>query len=312
MKIVFLDASSVGKVDTFQLLEDLGDFTAYELTAPEDTVARLQGVDVAITNKVVLDAEVISQCPDLKLICISATGMNNVDLDFAKSKGIPVKNVAGYSTESVAQATFAMLLSLANHIRSYDDYVKSGDYTSSPLFTHHAGTIYELNGKRFGIIGLGAIGRRVAKLAEAFGAEVVYYSTSGKNNNQEYASLSLDELLETSDVVSIHAPLNENTDKLIGAQALGKMRNSAILLNAGRGGIVDEEALAEAIDNGKIAGAGIDVFEREPMLAENPLLKVENKDRLVLAPHVAWASREARNKLVSLVSENIKSFISEK
>ncbi len=309
MKIVLLDAKTLGAVPNLSRLEAFGEVISYESTLPEDTASRIKEADIAITNKVVIDAAVMNHCPNLKLICISATGTNNVDLEAAEKKGIQVKNAAGYSSASVAQHTFAMLLQLTNQVKYYDEYVKCGAYSKSEIFTHYGPTIFELPGKQYGIIGMGSIGRTVAAIAESFGAGIKYFSTSGKNTAQAYPSVDLEELLRESDVVSIHAPLNEHTRNLIDKTALSKMKPNAILINVGRGGIVDEEAIAAAIDNEVISGACIDVFESEPIQPNNPLLSVKFPHRLVLSPHNAWASIEARIRLVDIVVENIRSFL---
>lgn len=310
-RIVFLDISTVGKVNNLFKLKELGTFTTYELTPPEERISRISGHDIVITNKVIIDAAVMDACPELKLICIAATGMNNVDLDHAARKGIAVKNVAGYSTESVAQSTFSMLFYLLHKTAYFDQYVKSGNYAHSPIFTHYGRTFWELKGKRIGIIGLGTIGGRVAELFLAFGCDVVYYSTSGKNFSEDYRRLSLQELLSTSDIVSIHCPLNEKTQDLIGAKELQLMKPSAFLINAGRGGIVNEGALSMAIDKGWISGAAVDVLTREPISSDNPLLTVDHKDRLLIMPHVAWASIESRELLVDKLADNIRTYISD-
>jgi lactate dehydrogenase-like 2-hydroxyacid dehydrogenase len=247
----------------------------------------------------------------LKLVCIAATGMNNVDLTYAKERGIQVKNVADYSTESVVQTTFTTLLYLLNKPTYYDQYVKSGAYSKNQAFTHIAGSFWQLHGKQLGIIGMGNIGRRVADVAKAFGCEVVYYSTSGKNTAQAYPRMELEELLATSDVVSVHAPLNEKTKDLITQKELSCMQPHAYLLNMGRGGIINEEALAQAINENRIAGAGTDVFSYEPIKEDNPLLQVKNKEKLCLLPHIAWASVEARNLLVNKIEGHIQQFLRE-
>ena len=256
-----------------------------------------------------LDKSLIDGAGKLKLICVAATGMNNVDQAAAEARSIPVKNARDYSTQSVAQGTFAILLHLLVNIPYFDQYVKAGDYARTDIFTHFGSGFRELSGKRFGIIGLGAIGRQVAKIADAFGCEVVYYSTSGQNTQQPYVRLELDEFLRTCDVVSIHAPLNENTTDLINYDRLQRMKGSAILINVGRGGIVNEADLARALDERLIAGAGIDVFTQEPISPHNPLLHVRNKDSLVLTPHVTWASLEARTMLMEIVGRNIDEFL---
>ncbi|MFW5819667.1 MAG: D-2-hydroxyacid dehydrogenase [Bacteroidota bacterium] len=308
INIVFLDVKTVGEVANFRVLEKQGNLKIYENTDPEEVVERCQGYDVIITNKVKISRQIMEQLPDLKLICIAATGTNNIDLDFAKKKGIEVKNVKGYSTESVAQHTFSMLLHLVNRPGYYDDYVKSGAYAKSDIFTHFGHPFWELNGKRLGIIGLGTIGRRVAQIAQGFGMEVVFYSTTGRNNNINYKRFDLDTLLSTSDVVSIHAPFTEQTKNLINYENLKKMRSCAIILNTGRGGIVNENDLAKALNQNLIGGAGIDVMENEPINPDNPLLKIYNRDKILITPHVAWTSIEARQKLIEKLSVNIESF----
>jgi glycerate dehydrogenase len=308
MKIVFLDAKTMGKVPNFQILEKLGDFVFYQTTKPEERLTRLKNADVVITNKVIIDKEIIDSCPNLKLICVSATGTNNIDVEYAAKKGIPVKNATNYSTESVAQTAISMILSLVNQLNYFDRYVKTGSYTQSDMFTHYGPNIYELRGKRAGIIGLGNIGKRVAHILEAFGMEVVYFSTSGKNNNNDYLRLELEELLITSDIISIHSPLNEHTKNLITFSWLKLMKPTAFLINTGRGGIINEHDLVEAINQQLIAGAGLDVYEREPMAADSPILKVKYPERLILTPHIAWASIEARTLLIEKIAANIAEF----
>lgn len=308
MKITFLDAKTVGDVPNLNDLEKLGDVTFYQTTSPDQTKERIKNTDIVITNKVVLNRELIEGAENLKLICVAATGMDNVDRDTAKKVGIPVKNVSGYSTNSVAQTTFAMILHLVQKIPQYDEFVKSGEYARHDIFTNMDTSYSEIHGKQFGIIGLGNIGSKVAAIAEAFGAEVVYYSTSGRNLDQPYPHKELEELLKTSDFVSIHAPLNENTKGLIGYKELKLMKKSAILINAGRGGIINEADLAKALDENEIGGAALDVFVKEPINADNPLLSIKNKHKLVMTPHIAWASIEARTELIDGVKKNIEEF----
>ena len=248
---------------------------------------------------------------NLKLICISATGMNNVDLEYAKQKNIEVKNVAGYSSASVVQVAFSMIFYFIQKLDYYKKYVDEGNWQKSQIFTHIDKPFFELDGKKVGIIGLGDIGRNFAKKARAFDCEVMYFSTSGKNSNSEYKQVSLDELLNTCDIISIHCPLNENTKDLLNYKNMKNIKDGAILLNLGRGGIINEPDLAKIIDEKEIY-CGIDVVCVEPILEDNPLLKVKNKDRLLLTPHIGWASVEARNRLVKMVAENIKEFISQK
>ena len=291
---------------SFEPIACLGEFVSYGSSTPEEARERVKNLDVVIVNKVLVDKQLIDSAPELKLICISATGVNNIDVDYALSKGIPVRNVAGYSTDSVAQSTFMHILSLIGGAPYFDRSVKSGEYSRSGMFTDPHWNWTELSGKTIGIIGLGNIGRKVAVIAEAFGMNVCYFSTSGTGHCKEYPCLPLDKLLAESDVVSIHAPLNERTNGMIGEKELAMMKPSAILVNMGRGAIVDEKALADAVDNGVIAGAGLDVFVVEPIPENHPYLKMQHPERLSLAPHVAWGSVEARTRLVSMIAENIR------
>ncbi|MDR1130502.1 MAG: D-2-hydroxyacid dehydrogenase [Prevotellaceae bacterium] len=305
MNIVFLDAETIGQDISLEELESLGNFVKYSNTSPENVLCRLKEADIAIVNKTKITAEIMDACPNLKLICVAATGMNNIDLEAAAKAGIAVKNVAAYSTDSVVQLTYGILFSLMMHISCFDAYVKSGEYSKSMIFTNYAHTFSELSGKRIGIIGMGAIGKKSAAVGTAFGAEVVYCSTSGKNNSAPYARMELDELLKTSDIVLIHAPLNENTRNLLNAEKFRLMKPSALLVNTGRGPIVNEADLVEAIDSGTVAGAALDVFSKEPLPANSPLLGVKHPDRLILTPHIAWASIEARKRLLHGIVENI-------
>ncbi len=309
MKIVFLDSRTVGELPNLNKLQLLGDVDMYPVTTPDQTADRIKDAEIIITNKVVINRELMQQTPSLKLICIAATGMNNVDLEAALEMGIEVKNVSGYASDSVAQATFAMIFHLEQNLQFYDHFVKSGQYSESGIFTNHDKPFRQLKEKRMGIIGLGNIGRTVAGIAEAFGMDVIYYSTSGENKNQKYQRVSLDELLNLSDIVSIHSPLNENTRGLIGWKELNLMKESALLINTGRGGIIIEEDLARAIEQKIISGAALDVFQNEPIEADNPLLKLKDKSRLVMVPHIAWASIEARTQLLDGVIRNIQKFI---
>lgn len=304
MKIAFLDAATMGDV-SFEPFRRLGDLTVYQNSTPEEARERVKNIDVLLINKVMVDKQLIDSAPSLKLICIAATGVNNIDVEYAASKGIPVRNVAGYSTDSVAQTTFMHLLSLIGGAPYFDDKVKSGDYSRSGMFTEPNWNWYELSGKTMGIIGMGNIGSKVARIAESFGMKVCYFSTSGTAHCTDYPCLPLDELLAVSDVVSIHAPLNERTKNLIGNEQLVRMKPTAYLLNAGRGASVVEADLAEAVDNGVIAGAGIDVFVQEPLPEDHPYLKMKHPERMRLSPHIAWASVEARKRLISMMADNI-------
>ena len=305
MKIVFLDAATMGDV-SFEPFERLGDFISYAASSPEEARERVADADVVMINKVIVDKALIDAAGSLKLICVAATGVNNIDVDYAASKSIPVRNVAGYSTDSVAQATFMHILSLTGGAPYFDLSVKSGAYSRSGMFTDPNWNWWELADKTIGIIGLGNIGKKVAKIAEAFGMKVCYYSTSGTGHCKDYPCLSLEELLAVSDVVSVHAPLNERTHNLLGAREFAMMKPTAYVVNAGRGAIIVEQDLADAVDNGVIAGAGIDVFVQEPIPEDHPYLKMKHPERMRLAPHVAWASVEARKRLVSMMADNVR------
>ncbi len=309
LKMVFLDAATLGEDVDLVPLKKFGTLTCYDKTLPEERIPRISGHEVVITNKVVIDKEVMDACPSLKLVCIAATGMNNVDLEYASQKDIEVKNVTGYSTESVAQSTFAMLLYLLHKMPYFNDYVKSGKYAKSDLFTHHGRSFWELKNKVFGIIGIGAIGSRVADLAATFGSWIIYYSTSGKNIHPIYKRVKFEELLKESDIISIHCPLNENTENLIGMKELKMMKKHAILINAGRGGIVNEVALADALNNNLIAAAGIDVLTKEPIAKDSPLLGVKDKEKLLITPHIAWISQESRKMLIQGIAYNISRYL---
>jgi lactate dehydrogenase-like 2-hydroxyacid dehydrogenase len=308
MKIVFLDTDTVGALPELDQLKNFGEAVLYPFTRHEETRERIKDAEIIITNKVIIDRRIMEESPALRLICVAATGTNNIDLIAAKEKKITVKNVKGYSTDSVAQLTFGLILNLLNHTSYYDAYVKDGDYSKSLIFTNLSREIIQIKGKTLGIIGLGTIGQRVAEIAQAFGARVIYFSASGKNNNPSYTKKELDELLSGSDIISIHAPLNQYTKNLIGYAQLRKMKRSALLINAGRGGIVNEADLARALDEELIAGAAIDVYEQEPVSDANPLLKIKNPERLLLSPHIAWSALEARQELLRQIIGHIKDY----
>ncbi|MDN5097409.1 D-2-hydroxyacid dehydrogenase [Aliarcobacter butzleri] len=310
MQIVILDRATLGFDIDVNIFSKFGNVTSYDSTKENETTQRVKNADIVLTNKVVIGKNEIDNS-NIKLICITATGMNNVDLEYAKEKNITVKNVAGYSTSSVVQVGFSMILYFVQKLNYYKKYVDEGNWQKNELFTHIDEPFFELDKKRVGIIGLGEIGRNFAKKAKAFDCEVVYYSTSGKNNSNEYKSISLEELLKTSDIISIHAPLNENTKNLLTYENMKNMKDGAILLNLGRGGIINENDLAKLIDEKEIY-CGIDVVSKEPIEESNPLLKVKNKNRLLLTPHIGWASIEARTRLVNMVAKNIEDFIDEK
>ena len=309
MNIVFLDKKTLGDDIDISCFSDFGNLIVYDTTSPDERAKRVEDADIILTNKVVIDDAIMAAAPKLKYIGIAATGYNNVVLPAARKREIAVTNVCSYSTDAVAGHTFALLFKMMENVSKFDEYVKSGSYSDSGLFTWHGNPFTELAGKTWGIIGLGEIGRRVAGIAGAFGCRVVYYSTSGANDNPNYERVTFEQLLAESDIVSVHAPLNAATEKLMNYEAFLQMKKTAYFINVGRGPIVVESDLARAVDENRIAGAGLDVFDKEPLPADSPLLKATNKEKLVLTPHVAWAGYEARTRLVHEMYSNIKAFV---
>ena len=307
MKIVFLDEYSVCGRD-LSSIKCWGDYTGYETTSPDEVLEKSKDAEIIISNKVVLNAETIASLPHLRLICVAATGMNNIDLNAAAEHGVEVRNAVGYSTYAVAETTLSSALALLREVTYYDNYFKSGAYSSSERIFNFDRPTAQLRGKRWGIIGMGNIGREVARLAEAFGCEVSYYSTSGVERKEAYPQLSLSELLSTSDILSIHCPLNERTRSLIGAEQLAQMKPSAILINVARGGIVDEAALADALNEKRLRGAALDVFTSEP-LRESPLYTLKDPYRLLASPHNAWSPVEAIARLIGCIEQNIADYV---
>lgn len=311
MKILILDGATFGEDIDISKFNELGEVIVYAESTKQQVLERLKDVnpDAVIVNKIVMGKEEMYTASNLKIILEAATGYNNIDIECANALNIRVANVAGYSTMSVVQHTFAHLFYLYEKMRYYDDYVKSGDYSNSTIFTNFGNVFNELAGKTWGIVGLGNIGRRVADVAKAFGCKVVYYSASGNTYDTEYEKVELDDLLKNSDIISIHAPLNKYTENLMNYENFKKMKNTAYLINMGRGPIVNEADLAKAINEGEIAGAGLDVLTKEPMSADNPLLTIKDSNKLVITPHNAWATYEARVRLLDEIYSNLKSFI---
>lgn len=305
MKIVFLDAISMGDV-SLEEIASLGEFTSYPSSTAQQARERVKDADVVLLNKVVVDQTFLDAAPRLKLVCEAGTGINNIDVELCKKRGVVVRNVAGYSTDSVAQTAWMHILNLAGHAFHYQEFVSSGQYSKNPVHVDYRHPFVELAGKTLGIVGMGAIGQKVAAIARAFGMDVIYFSTSGTGHCKDYPCVSLDELLERSDVISIHAPYNERTAGLMGYEQLRKMKPTAYLVNTGRGGIAVEEDLARALDEGLIAGAALDVYVKEPLPAESPLMHLVHPERLLFTPHIAWYSREARARLAHEMAENIK------
>ena len=311
MKILILDGATFGEDIDISKFNELGEVIVYAESTKQQVLERLKDVnpDAVIVNKIVMGKEEMYTASNLKIILEAATGYNNIDIECANALNIRVANVAGYSTMSVVQHTFAHLFYLYEKMRYYDDYVKSGDYSNSTIFTNFGNVFNELAGKTWGIVGLGNIGRRVADVAKAFGCKVVYYTASGNTYDTEYEKVELDDLLKNSDIISIHAPLNKYTENLMNYENFKKMKNTAYLINMGRGPIVNEADLAKAINEGEIAGAGLDVLTKEPMSADNPLLTIKDSNKLVITPHNAWATYEARVRLLDEIYNNLKSFI---
>jgi glycerate dehydrogenase len=308
MKIVFLDAKTIGEDIDLSSFDALGEVVKYPFSTPEEARERTKDADVIVLNKVEINERSIGEAERLKLVCVTATGTNNLDKEYLAEKGIEWRNVAGYSTESVAQHTFALLFYLLEKMHYYDEYVKTEKYVGDVTFTHFANVFHEIAGMTWGIVGLGNIGRRVAEIARCFGCNVIYYSTSGKNHNDEYQRVEFDELLSKSDIVSVHAPLDENTRNLFDKSAFDQMKQSAFFINVGRGPIVVEQDLVDALNEGQIAAAGLDVLSVEPMTEQNPLRSMKDSNRLIITPHIAWASVEARTRLMKTISGQIKEF----
>jgi len=309
MKIVALDGLLTSPGDTpWTPVESLGELVVHDRTSPEQTVERLQGVAIALTNKVVLDESIISQLPDLKFIGVTATGYNIVDAAFARSKNIPVSNVPVYSTDSVAQHVFASLLAFLHKPETHHAAVMDGQWTRSEDFAFWLNPLTELKGKTFGIIGLGRIGRATAKLATAFGMKVVAHSRTEKDplDSPGFEWLSVDDLFETADFISLHCPQTDVTEGFVNKDLISKMKPTAILINTSRGGLVVESDLTEALNNEKIGGAVLDVISAEPMASDNPLLKAK---RCLLTPHIAWATIEARKRLIQTTADNVAAFL---
>lgn len=306
MKIVCLDAATLGNYD-LSVFKEFGEFQSYRVTPKDKVIKRLKDADVAMVNKIIIDKEVLDNTK-LKLILETATGVNNIDVSYANSKNIIVKNAAGYSTTSVVQHTFALIFAFLNQIVFYSDWSKKGKWSECEIFTDYTKILSTLNGKKHGIIGLGTIGKEVAKISKTFGAKIAYYSTSGQNHNTEFEELNLERLLKESDIISIHAPLNEKTKNLLCYKELALLKENAVLVNVGRGGIINETDLAKILDEKNIR-VGLDVLEIEPMVKNHPLLNIKNKDNLIITPHLAWASEESLEALMKIVYNNLKEWI---
>ncbi len=308
MRIVILERESVGKDVSVECLNDLGEVTAYPNTAAGEVESRVQDAEIIIANKAPLNAETLKSAEKVRLICEFATGYDNVDLDYCRKRGIKVANVVNYSTAAVAQHTFALCFYILEKLNHYDHFVKSGGYAAQSRFSNFDLPFTELDGKTWGIIGMGNIGRKVAQIAEAFGCRVMFFSASGKSSCTDYERVDLDTLLKNADFLSLHCPLSDRTRNLIDLEALRKMKETAILINVARGPVVNDEALYTALTENMIAGAGLDVTSTEPMKDTNPLSKIMDSNKLIITPHLAWASIEARNRVVEETYKNIQEF----
>lgn len=307
MKIVVLDAATLGRdVDT-SCLSCLGTTEIYQKTTPDRLAERISDCDVIVLNKVKIGSDALSSAKNLKLICVTATGFDNIDINSCKKLGVAVCNVKGYSTDSVAQTTLAIVFSLVMHIPFYDRFVKSGEYTKSGLHNRLEPVFYELRGKTWGIAGYGDIGKQVAKAAEAMGCKILAFSRTPKDGVE---NADIDTLCRESDIITVHLPLTDETKHIIGQKQFNEMKPSAILVNMARGAVIDEAAACEAIEKNKIAGFGTDVYSIEPIEESNPIYEIMNRDNVVLTPHLAWGAYEARVRCVDEVMLNIKSFLS--
>ena len=305
MKIVFLDAITMGDASLEEIAAQ-GEFVSYPSSTPEEARERVKDADVALLNKVIVDKAFLDAAPKLRLICEAGTGINNIDVKLCEERGVIVRNVAAYSTDSVAQTAWMHILNLAGRAFHYNAFVHDGSYSQNVVHVDYRHPFTELAGKTLGVVGMGAIGQKVARIARAFDMKVIYYSTSGTNHCKEYPAVTLEALLAESDVITIHAPYNERTAGLIGYEQFKKMKRTAYLVNTGRGGIAVEADLARALDEGLIAGAGIDVYVKEPLPADSPMMHLKHPERLLFTPHIAWYSEEARARLAHEMAENIK------
>lgn len=306
MNIVLLDAATLGDGLDFSVLEQFGTVIAYGDTTPAEVGTRLADADIVIINKIKITREVLAAAKHLRLVCVFATGFDNIDLDACREKGVAACNVKGYSTHSVAQLTVLMALTLLEKIGAYTDFVKDGSYTKSGIANRLIPVNHELYGKTWGIVGAGAIGKQVAKVAEAFGCKVLAYK---RTPDTELNCVSLETLLQASDIVSLHTPLNDGTRGLIGETALALMKPNAILINVARGAVTDEAAVAKAMLAGKLCGFATDVYSVEPFPNDHPMASIAHLDNVMLTPHMAWGTLEARVRCLDEIVQNIESFL---
>lgn len=305
MKITVLDSDALGRDLSLEPLNSVGDVTVYNYSTPDEVIERIADCEVVILNKIKLNESNLVYAKNLKLICIAATGFDNVDVSYCRQHGIAVCNVVGYSTNSVALITMSLALSLVSRMREYNDYVISGEYTKSGIPNRLEPAFHELDGMTWGIVGLGNIGKKVANIASAMGCKII---ANKRTPIDGYDIVSIDEIMERSDIISLHTPLNDGTKGLISAEKISKMKKNAILINVARGAVCDEKALADAIKNDMIGGIGVDVYSTEPFGEDHPFNEIKNYKNVLLTPHNAWGAYEARERLLLGIVENIKAF----
>lgn len=309
MKIVYLERDSIGYDIDVARLGEFGDLTIWTELDQKKTVERIQDAEILLVNKTILDQETLKNANNLKLICEMATGYDNIDIKYCEEQGIAVANAGHYSTTAVVQHTFALTFALLGNLAYYDNYVRSGQYRLQKKFSHFDKPVFEIAGKTWGIVGMGDIGKSVARMASAFGCSVIFFSPTGKSTCKEFKRVSFNELLTQSDIISLHCPLSNLTENLFGSDAFEKMKQSAFLINVARGKVVDQHALYEAITNNEIAGAGLDVLAVEPIRSDNPLSAINNPEKLIITPHMAWASVDARQRDFDIACDNIRAFL---
>lgn len=305
MKTVFLDAATLGDDIDLTPVTSMGDTVIYPYTAPGEVAERIADAHTVIINKVKLNRDTVGEAPHLKLICIAATGCDNVELEYMKSRGIAVCNVSGYSTDSVAQTTLAMVLSLATHLREYNGWVRSGSYSAGAVANRLEPVYHEICGKTWGIVGLGNIGRRVAAAASAMGCRVIAHK---RVPVADFECVDIDTLCKTADIITLHTPLTDETRGLISRRRIAMMKNDVLLVNVARGAVCDEVALCEAVKEGRLGGIGVDVYSQEPFAKDSPYTDILGLDNVLLTPHMAWGSFEARSRCIAEIAENIRSF----
>lgn len=306
MNLVILDAGTLGDDINFELFEEFGEIEMYKMTDERQVRFRVMDADVIIVNKIKLNEKTLGDAKRLKLICVTATGFDNIDLDYCRRRSIAVCNVKGYSTESVAQVTAAMALSLVNGLPQYDKYVKDYSYSKSGVQNHLSPVFHEMSSMTWGVVGLGGIGTRVADIAKSFGCNVLAFK---RRNDPLYKCVDLHRLVKESDIISVHLPLSDKTKGIISRDIISEMKKGVIFINVARGAVADEAALAEAVEDGRIGGLGIDVYSEEPMSNTSPYMSIIDRPNVIFTPHMAWGAYEARVRCMEEIKENIKAYM---